>query len=85
LNASVGVRHPSHFRGVPFKRSLIACISRFESAAAGVLRRAPYQQRPLRHEYRLTERSKALYPVLVTLIDWANAHVPPPNEPSVAG
>ncbi len=51
--------------------------------AAGVLRRAPYQQRPLRHEYQLTERGKALYPVLVTLIDWANVHVPPPNEPSV--
>lgn len=51
--------------------------------AAGVLRREAYQQRPLRHEYRLTERGKALYPVLVSLIEWANAHVPPPDEPSV--
>lgn len=51
--------------------------------AAGVLRREPYQERPLRHEYRLTERGKALYPVLVTLIDWANAHIPPQDEPSV--
>ena len=33
---------------------------------AGVLRREAYQQRPLRHEYRLTERGKALYPVLLT-------------------
>ena len=54
-----------------------------ELEAAGVLRREPYQQRPLRHEYRLTERGKALYPVLVSLIEWANAHVPPPGEPSV--
>lgn len=51
--------------------------------AAGVLRREVYQQRPLRHEYRLTERGKALYPLLVTLIDWANVHVPPEGEPSV--
>jgi DNA-binding HxlR family transcriptional regulator len=51
--------------------------------AAGVLRRDPYQHRPLRYEYRLTERGKALYPLLVTLIKWANVHVPPPVEPSV--
>ena len=51
--------------------------------AAGVLRREPYQERPLRHEYRLTDRGKALYPVLVSLIDWANADVPAPSEPSV--
>ena len=52
--------------------------------AAGVLRRDAYQQRPLRHEYRLTERGKALYPLLVTLIDWANTHVPPDGEASVS-
>jgi DNA-binding HxlR family transcriptional regulator len=51
--------------------------------AAGVLRREPYQERPLRHDYRLTERGKALYPVLVTLIDWANTHLPPPGAPAV--
>ena len=51
--------------------------------AAGVLRREPYQERPLRHEYRLTDRGKALYPVLVSLIGWANANVPAPGEPSV--
>ncbi len=52
--------------------------------AAGVLRRDAYQERPLRHEYRLTERGKALYPLLVTLIDWANTHVPPNGEASVS-
>lgn len=44
---------------------------------AGVLRRDPYQDRPVRYEYRLTERGKALYPILVTLIDWAEENVPP--------
>lgn len=50
---------------------------------AGVLRREPYQERPLRHEYRLTEKGKALYPVLVSLIDWANAHVPATAPPAI--
>ncbi len=44
--------------------------------AAGVLRREPYQEGPLRHEYRLTEAGRDLYPVLVSLIKWANDHVP---------
>ena len=44
--------------------------------AAGAVTRRPYQERPLRHEYRLTEAGKALHPVIVTLIDWAEAHVP---------
>jgi len=44
--------------------------------SAGVLHRVPYQQRPTRHEYRLTESGKALYPVIVTLVDWANTNVP---------
>jgi DNA-binding HxlR family transcriptional regulator len=48
-----------------------------------VLRREAYQQRPLRYEYRLTERGKALYPILVTLIDWAEAHVPVEGGSSV--
>lgn len=51
--------------------------------SAGVLRREAYQERPLRYEYRLTERGKALYPVLVALIDWANEAVPLDGPPSV--
>lgn len=51
--------------------------------AAGVLRREAYQERPLRHEYRLTERGKALYPVLVSLIEWANQNVPAKTKPSI--
>ncbi len=35
LKASVGVFHPRHFLGVPFKRSQIDFISRFVSAATG--------------------------------------------------
>ena len=49
--------------------------------AAGVLRREAYQKRPLRHEYRLTERGKELHPVLLTLIAWANRNVPNDGPP----
>lgn len=51
--------------------------------ADGVLRREPYQERPTRHEYRLTEKGKALYPVLVALIAWAEDHVPPAGDSAI--
>jgi DNA-binding HxlR family transcriptional regulator len=48
--------------------------------AEGVLRRDQYQERPPRFEYRLTDKGKAFYPVLVSLIDWADRNVPPIGE-----
>ena len=44
--------------------------------ADGVLRREQYQERPPRFEYRLTDKGKAFYPVLVSLIAWSEEHVP---------
>ena len=44
--------------------------------AAGVLKRVPYQERPLRHEYRLTKKGLDLYPTLLMLMDWADKHLP---------
>ncbi|MGH3462891.1 MAG: winged helix-turn-helix transcriptional regulator [Kribbellaceae bacterium] len=38
----------------------------------GVVSRAPYQDRPVRHRYLLTERGRALLPVLVALQDWGD-------------
>ncbi len=37
-----------------------------------VLCRVPYQERPLRHEYRLTEKGKDLYPVILSLVRWGD-------------
>ncbi|RKT04039.1 HxlR family transcriptional regulator [Streptomyces sp. 3211.6] len=42
---------------------------------AGVLTREPYQERPVRHEYRLTPRGRGLLPVLVALQDWGDTWV----------
>lgn len=40
--------------------------------AAGIVVRHAYQNRPLRHEYRLTARGWALYPFALALQDWAD-------------
>ncbi|MFV2009996.1 MULTISPECIES: winged helix-turn-helix transcriptional regulator [unclassified Micromonospora] len=37
---------------------------------ADVLDRVAYQQRPPRYEYQLTERGRALAPVVMSLMDW---------------
>lgn len=39
---------------------------------AGVLEPQPYQDRPPRFEYRLTEKGRALYPVIVALMAWGD-------------
>jgi DNA-binding HxlR family transcriptional regulator len=38
----------------------------------GVLRKVPYQEKPLRSEYRLTEKGLALYPALISLVHWGD-------------
>ena len=48
--------------------------------AKGLLRRVQYQERPPRFEYRLTDTGKDLFPVMVTLITWANGALPAPDD-----
>jgi DNA-binding HxlR family transcriptional regulator len=40
----------------------------------GILERRPYQERPLRHEYRLTEQGRDLWPILVALLKYGDRH-----------
>ncbi len=42
--------------------------------AHGVLRKVAYQKRPLRYEYRLTEKGLGLYPAILALVHWGDAH-----------
>ncbi|NUK08195.1 winged helix-turn-helix transcriptional regulator [Streptomyces lunaelactis] len=39
---------------------------------SGILEKVPYQQGPVRYEYRLTGTGRALLPVLVSMQDWAD-------------
>ncbi|MET7549363.1 MULTISPECIES: winged helix-turn-helix transcriptional regulator [unclassified Streptomyces] len=47
---------------------------------AGVVERRPYNERPLRHEYHLTEAGRDLAPVIRALLDWGDrwVHEEPP-------
>ena len=42
--------------------------------ARGILERRPYQERPVRHEYHLTDAGRDLYPVIVALRQWGDRH-----------
>ncbi|MBI1186713.1 MAG: transcriptional regulator [Alphaproteobacteria bacterium] len=40
----------------------------------GVLKKVAYQDRPVRYEYRLTEKGLGLYPALLSLVHWGDQH-----------
>jgi DNA-binding HxlR family transcriptional regulator len=46
----------------------------------GLLRREPYQQRPVRYDYLLTERALELWPALVGLAQWGTSPGGAPRE-----
>lgn len=47
----------------------------------GVLERAAYQQRPERFAYHLTDKGRALTPVLAHLLSWGDTYYPEPAGP----
>jgi DNA-binding HxlR family transcriptional regulator len=46
---------------------------------AGILERRQYSDRPPRHEYRLTPAGLELWPILITLMQWGDKHLPEPD------
>ena len=40
----------------------------------GVLEKIEYQKRPVRHQYRLTEKGLGLYPAIISLVHWGDEH-----------
>lgn len=70
-NAFLGIRRFEQFQSVlGMTRHLLADRLK-RLVEAGVFERVPYEGN--RHEYRLTEKGKALYPVLLTLTAWGDA------------
>ena len=49
----------------------------------GVLERVAYQERPPRYEYRLTGKGLDLYPVVLSLVHWGDAHCGGDDGPPV--
>jgi DNA-binding HxlR family transcriptional regulator len=41
----------------------------------GVLRRVPYQVRPKRYEYILTQKGLDLYPIIMSIVHWGDVHM----------
>jgi DNA-binding HxlR family transcriptional regulator len=48
---------------------------------AGLLDRVPHQDH---HEYRLTDRGRDLFPAIVALMKWGDAHLAGPDGPAIA-
>ena len=46
-----------------------------ETVSHGVLRRVPYNERPLRYAYLLTQRGLDLYPVILSLVHLGDVHL----------
>lgn len=44
--------------------------------AEGLIERSPYQQNPVRYEYALTDKGRAIRPVLQAVTDWSQAWLP---------
>ncbi|MDT0619211.1 helix-turn-helix domain-containing protein [Salinisphaera sp. P385] len=51
--------------------------------AEGIVERRPYQQHPVRHEYRLTDKGLDLWPVIAALRSWGDRWAAQAAEPPV--
>jgi DNA-binding HxlR family transcriptional regulator len=70
----LGVRRFEDFeRRLGISRSLVADRLK-RLVEAGVLRREAYQDRPVRHEYRLTDKGLELHPVVMAIVHWGDVH-----------
>lgn len=71
-DALVGVRRFEHFqKRLGISRNVLA--ARLDALVDhGLLRRERYQDRPPRDEYRLTDKGRALWPVLNSLRQWGD-------------
>lgn len=78
-DAFQGIRRFDQFvESLGIARNTLA--NRLESlVAAGLMRAEPYQDNPIRHEYRLTEKGKDLFDVLMTLWSFGERWNPPAN------
>jgi DNA-binding HxlR family transcriptional regulator len=48
---------------------------------AGVLVRVPYSEHPPRHDYKLTDKGRDLWPVLTAMRQWGDRHAAPSGPP----
>jgi DNA-binding HxlR family transcriptional regulator len=81
-DAFLGVRRFEQFRAVGLTRHRLADRLK-RLVAAGVLDRVRYQDRPSRFEYRLTDKGRDLWPVIVSLTRWGDRWMAGDDGPPV--
>ncbi|SCL26498.1 winged helix-turn-helix transcriptional regulator [Micromonospora inyonensis] len=81
-NALLGVtRFDGFLRSLGISRNILT--DRLNTlVGAGVLDRVPYQDRPVRHEYHLTDRGRELVPVVLAVTQWGDRHLAGPQKPA---
>jgi DNA-binding HxlR family transcriptional regulator len=47
----------------------------------GIFKRVPYQEHPVRFEYRFTQKGIDLWPVIISLLQWGDRHIYPGRAP----
>jgi DNA-binding HxlR family transcriptional regulator len=82
-DAFLGLRRFDQFqRSLGIARNVLAArLDRL--VGEGILERVPYQERPLRHEYRLTGKGLDLWPVIVELLRWGDRYAAPDAGPPI--
>ena len=75
--AFLGVRRFADFQRILGAPKAVLTDRLSTLVAAGVLARVPYQAEGerQRHEYRLTDKGRDLYPTLVALMQWGDRHL----------
>jgi DNA-binding HxlR family transcriptional regulator len=66
-------RFEDYQRGLGIARNMLADRLR-TLVDEGILARRPYSDHPPRFEYRLPEKGRDLYPILVTLMQWGDRY-----------
>ena len=75
-DAFYGVRRFDDFHGNLGIARNVLTVRLKKLIEVGIFRKIAYQTRPLRHEYRLTDKGAALFGVIVGLKQWAIATAP---------
>jgi DNA-binding HxlR family transcriptional regulator len=80
-DAFLGVRRFDEFqRGLGISRNVLG--QRLDRLVdAGVLERVPYSEHPPRSEYRITEKGRDLWPVLMAMRQWGDRYAAPNGPP----
>lgn len=79
----LGVRRFEAFQArLGISRTIIAARLKLLTEE-GVLRKVPYQENPLRHEYRLTAKGLDLHPVVMAIVHWGDRHYADERGPPI--